>query len=186
MVGVIMPCCVTVRVVAWLQWVSLCHVVLQLGLLHGHGGCCHAMLCHGHDGCVTWCGVAVTVSALHGGVVVVVIALHVVLWALHHVWCYRHHTVCGVVGVTPCKVLWASWASHHVVSQALLHVWYHSYGCCTMWCCGYGGCCHATWDHSDWTTKEEISRKKRKEKKKNILEGSVVAAPAHSRLKPKP
>ena len=53
MVGVIMLCCVTVRVVTWLQWVSLCHVVLQLGLLHGHGGCCHAMLCHGHDRCVT-------------------------------------------------------------------------------------------------------------------------------------
>jgi hypothetical protein len=27
------------------------------------------------------------------------------------------------------------------------------------------------WDHSDWTAKEEISRKKRKEKKKNTPEG---------------
>ncbi len=28
-------------------------------------------------------------------------------------------------------------------------------------------------DHGDWTTKEEISRKKRKEKKKNAPEGKL-------------
>jgi len=39
---------------------------------------------------------------------------------------------------------------------------------------GHGGCCRTTWDRGDWTAKEEISRKKRKEKKKNAPEGMLV------------
>jgi hypothetical protein len=73
MVGVVAPCCVMVRVVAWLQWVSSCRVVSWSGLL-----------------------------------------------------------------------------------------------------CSHGGCHRAAWDHGDWTAKEEISRKKRKEKKKKVLEGILV------------
>ncbi len=103
------------------------------------------MLCHSHNGCVMPCGVAVAVVVLHGGVVVVV--------------------------VTPCVV---SWASHCIVSQASHCMWYHSYSCCAVWCCGRGGCRCAMWDCSDWTTKEEISRKKRKEKKKNASEGKLA------------
>ncbi len=61
-----------------------------------------------------------------------------------------------------------------MVSQASHCIWYHSHGHCTVWCCGCGGCHHASWDCGDWTTKEEISRKKRKEKKENAPEGKLA------------
>jgi hypothetical protein len=37
---------------------------------------------------------------------------------------------------------------------------------------GRGGCHRAAWDRGDWTAKVEISRKKRKGKKKNAPEGT--------------
>jgi hypothetical protein len=68
--------------VVWPWWVLSCCVVSWW-----------VSLCHGHDGCVTPCGVAVTVVALHGGVVVMVIALRVVSRSqpLHHMvlWSWR-------------------------------------------------------------------------------------------------
>src|SRR6266851_10316332 len=67
---------VVVAFVAWLQWVSLCHVVSQSGLLRGCGGCHRAMLCCSRDGCVMQHDVTVMVVALHGGVMVMVVALH--------------------------------------------------------------------------------------------------------------
>jgi hypothetical protein len=80
-------------------------VVLQLHLLRGCGGCCHTVLycdqgcCVVTVGVVALChvtvtmgvtphGVAVTIAALQGGVMVVVIALHVVsLYCMvPHLW----------------------------------------------------------------------------------------------------
>src|SRR6266851_4107254 len=68
--------------------VAVVGIVLWSHLLRGHSGCCHTvlccgghcrtMLCRGHNGCV-----------MPGGVVVVVVTPHVVLWASHHVWCCR-------------------------------------------------------------------------------------------------
>jgi hypothetical protein len=53
--------------VVWPRWVSSRCVVLRW-----------VSSCRGHDGCVTPHGVAVAVVALHGGVVVTVVAPHVV------------------------------------------------------------------------------------------------------------
>ena len=36
---------------------------------------------------------------------VMVVALHVVLWASHCMWCCGRRTACGVAGVTLCVVL---------------------------------------------------------------------------------
>ena len=73
-------CRVTAMFVAWPQWVSSHYVVSQ-----------RVSSCRGRDGCVTPCGAAVAVVALHGGVVVMVITLcvvsrsrsshHVVVWS---------------------------------------------------------------------------------------------------------
>ncbi len=41
--------------VLWSRQVSLCHVVSQLWLLHGHGGCRHTMWCCNHGCCAVWC-----------------------------------------------------------------------------------------------------------------------------------
>ncbi len=78
------------------------------------------MLCCGRDGCVTQCDVTVTVVALHGGVVVAVVAPHVVLWALHHVWCHRHCTACGVVGVMGVTLCGVTGITPHLVLQSWL------------------------------------------------------------------
>ena len=165
-VGIVALCCVAVRVVAWphfvlqvlllcgcsghyvvvtfvawLRWVSLHHVVLWSGLLHGCSGCRHAVLCYGQiivwlwwvsSHCVvSWlrllcsCDGCCCAMLCHGrrtACGVVGIALHVVLWALHCIWCCRCHTVCGAVGITLYVVSWASQASHRMVSQALHHI----------------------------------------------------------------
>src|SRR6266851_9150382 len=115
--------------------------------------------------------------------------------ASHHMWCHRHPTMCGVVGIAPCGVTGIPpcvvlWASHYMVSWALHHMWYHSHGCCATWCCSCNHHCrghHGWWlgcgrpwkertatclsarrvvgEHGDWTAKEEISRKKKKKRK---------------------
>ena len=94
-------------------------------------------------------------------------------------WVSHHVAVVGVVtlrfvsqvlslhGRSGCRVAvafvaWPWWvSSHRVVSQLQLLR-------------GRGGCHHAAWDCGDWTAKEEISRKKRKEKRKNAPEGTPV------------
>jgi hypothetical protein len=81
-------------------------------------------------------------SSRRVGVTVAIIA--------QHVGC-RHH-LCAVCGVAIAIV-----APHGC----------HGHGHHAMWCCSCGGCCYATWccscGHCHWTTKEEVSRKKRKE-----------------------
>ncbi len=76
---------VVVAFVVWPRWVLSRCVVSWSGLLRGCGGCHCTMLCRGRDGCVMRRDVAVAVVALHGGVVVTVVAPHVVSQALHHV-----------------------------------------------------------------------------------------------------
>ena len=158
-------------------------IVLRSHLLRGRGGCRRAVLCCGWGCCVVTVGVVTPCC-----VVVVMGVSHnvmsqsrllrcmVVSWSrsLHRMWCCGHCTMCGVTGIAPHVVSWVSWASHCVVSQASHRIWYCSHGCYAMWCCGCGGCRCATWDRGDWTAKEEISRKKRKEKKENTPEGKLA------------
>jgi hypothetical protein len=125
-----------------------------------------------HRFCVV-CGVVVAVIAqcvsrlqlLRGmGVVVVVVAQHVLSrsQSLHDV---------GVVVVAWCRrrghcVAWASRSLHHVGVVVVAPCGCHGHICHAV-CCGYGGCRRAVWcrscSHCYWTTKEEVSRKKRKE-----------------------
>ena len=108
-----------------------------------------ALLLHGHSGCrVMWPWWASCHVAMVG-----VVALHFVSWV---------PSLRGRGGrcVAVMFVVWPRWVSlRRVVSQlGLLR--------------GCGGCHCTAWDRGDWTTKEEISRKKRKEKKKNAPEGT--------------
>ena len=93
--------------------------------------------------------------------------------------------VLSLHGHSGCRVAWPWWVSLCRVElwSGLLHgrsgcrrtmLCRGHNGCHTMWCCSCSCCTGGVMgirvgvvrDHSDWTTKEEISRKKRRKKRK--------------------
>ncbi len=116
-----------------------CHCVAVVGivlwscLLHGCSGCYCAVLCCGWGCCMVVVGVVMPccVAVVMGVSCDMMSQLRLLrcmvvlwLWLLHHMWCRRHCTTCGVVGVALCVVSW------------VLHcMWCH--GCCTT--CGVVG-----------------------------------------------
>ena len=140
-------------------------------LLCGHSGCCHAALSCGHCHCVATVGV---MSHCCGGhrCAAFCVAGAIVAWPW---WVLCCMAMVGVIVLCfVLQVLLLRGRSGHCIVVAFV-AWLQWVSLCCValqsgLLRGCSGCCRAMWDCGDWTAKEEISRKKRKEKKKNAPE----------------
>jgi hypothetical protein len=145
------------------------HVMSRALSLRGCGGRCVAVRVVAWPRWVSYCGWGCCMAAF-------CVAGAVIAW-LRWVSCCGWGCCVAVVGI----VLWSGLLRGCVLCRRRCHC-VAAVGVVAPCCVAVGvvalrgrsGCHRAMWDRGDWTAKEEISRKKRKEKKKNAPEGMPV------------